>query len=156
MHYSILALHSLLRWFVLAALLYALFRAYKGWFGKQQYTSLDNKSRLYSVVLVHIQLIIGLALYFLNPEIKGFFSDFKTNVRIAWLRFFGMEHLIMMLVAIVLITIGSAKAKRQTTDEAKFKTIAIWFTVAMVLILASIPFAFRGAEIARPLFRSFF
>lgn len=155
MHYSILALHSLLRWFVLAALLYALFRAYKGWFGKTPYTSADDKARLFSVIGIHTQLIIGILLFAVSPLISEFFSEFKENVSIKALRFFAMEHNIMMLLAIILITIGSAKVKRQTTDEAKFKTLAVWFTIGLVIILVSIPWPFR-AEIGRPYFLPFF
>lgn len=155
MHYSLLALHSLLRWFVLAALLFALYRAYKGWFGKTPYTPTDDKARLFSVIGVHTQLIIGILLFSVSPLISTFFSDFKENVSVKALRFFAMEHNIMMLLAIVLITIGSAKVKRQTTDEAKFKTLAVWFTIGLVIILASIPWPFR-AEIGRPYFLPFF
>lgn len=155
MHYYLLALHSLLRWFVLAALLYALFRAYKGWFGKGSYTSADDKSRLFAVISVHTQLIVGLILFFVSPLIQSFFAEFKENVHIKALRFFAMEHNIMMLLAIILITIGSAKVKRATTDESKFKTLAIWLTIGLVLILASIPWTFR-AEIGRPYFLPFF
>lgn len=156
MYTFLLALHSLLRWFVLAALLFAIFRAYKGWFGKNTFTKTDDKARLFSVIFIHLQLIIGLALYLLNPAIRGFFAEFKENVHIAWLRFFGLEHLLVMLIAVVLITIGSAKTKRAATDLVKFRTLAIWFSVALLLILSAIPFAFRGEEIARPLFRAFF
>lgn len=70
------------------------------------------------------------------------------------IRFFGMEHITMMMIAITLITIGSAKAKRKTTDEAKFKTMAIWFSIALLLILSSIPWSFSPLT-SRPLFRSF-
>jgi predicted acyltransferase len=60
-------------------------------------------------------------------------------------RFYGMEHLLLMLLAIVLITIGSAKAKRASTDEKKFKTTYLFFTLGLVLILAGIPWPFREA-----------
>jgi hypothetical protein len=70
------------------------------------------------------------------------------------IRFFGMEHITMMLIAIILITIGSAKAKRKTTDADKFKTMAIWFTISLMIILSSIPWSFSPLT-SRPLFRAF-
>lgn len=151
----LLALHSLLRWFALAALLFVLYRAYTGFFGKKPFTQTDDKARLFTVIFIHTQLVIGLVLYF-GRGWTSFWSNFKEFVKQDSSRFFGMEHLIMMVLATILITIGSAKVKRQTTDAAKFKTLAVWFTIGFVVIWATIPFAFRGEEIARPLFRSFF
>jgi len=65
-----------------------------------------------------------------------------------------MEHSVMMITAIVIITIGSAKAKRKLTDKEKFKTMAIWFTVGLVIILISIPWTFSSFA-SRPYFRPF-
>jgi hypothetical protein len=65
-----------------------------------------------------------------------------------------MEHITMMAIAITVLTVGSVKAKRKPTDQQKFKTMAVWFTVALLIILSSIPWSFSPL-IARPNFRSF-
>lgn len=154
MYASLLALHSLLRWLVLASLLYAIFRAYSGWLGKKTFGKADSQSRLLATTFSHIQLIAGLILYFISPIISYFLNNFKTAVHDRAIRFFGMEHSLMMLVGIVIITIGSAKAKRKPTDVQKFKTMAIWFTIGLVVILSSVPWAFSPL-VSRPWFRGF-
>ena len=65
------------------------------------------------------------------------------------IRFFTVEHTLVMLIAIILLTIGSAKAKKASSDEKKFKTIVWMFTIALILVLASIPWPFREIFAAR-------
>lgn len=154
MYSFLLALHSLVRWFVLASLLFAIYRGYRGWLLKKPFSKLDEQVRWITATIAHIQLIFGLWLYFISPIVSYFLHNFKDAVHNRQIRFFGMEHITMMLTAIVLITIGSAKAKRKTTDIAKFKTMAIWFTIALLVILSSIPWSFSPL-ISRPLFRPF-
>jgi len=154
MYSFLLALHSLVRWFVLASLLFGIYRGYRGWFQKKPFLKLDEQVRWITATIAHIQLIFGLWLYFISPIVNYFLHNFKDAVHNRQIRFFGMEHITMMLTAIVLITIGSAKAKRKTTDIAKFKTMAIWFTIALLVILSSIPWSFSPL-ISRPLFRPF-
>lgn len=139
---TVLALHSLVRWFVLISLLYALYRAYSGLFSKRAFSQLDNATRYWTAAIAHIQLVLGLWLYFISPIIEYFLHTYGDVVHQREVRFFGMEHSTTMLAAIVLITIGSAKAKRKQVDRDKYKAIAIWFTCAIVLILISIPWPF--------------
>ena len=154
MYLILLALHSLLRWFVLLSLLFAIYRAFRGWIFNKTYTGFDDSSRVAATIAAHIQLVIGLWLYFISPIVNYFLHNFKDAVHERQIRFFGMEHITMMLAAIILITIGSAKAKRKVADKEKFKTMAIWFTIALLLILSSIPWSFSPL-ISRPLFRAF-
>ena len=154
MYAFILALHSLIRWFVLASLLFALYRAYAGWLGNKVYSKFDDRVRVITATIAHIQLTVGLWLYFISPIANYFISHFKEAVHERQIRFFGMEHVTMMLIGITLITIASAKAKRKTTDQDKFKTMAIWLTIALLVILSSIPWSFSPL-ISRPLFRAF-
>lgn len=155
MIYSIfLVLHSLLRWFVLISLIYTMFLAYKGWFSNFSYTPRHDKIRNITVIIAHVQLLVGLVLYAISPIIHNLFQNFGEAVGESSVRFYGMEHSIMMIIAIVLITIGSAKAKRASEDIRKFKTLAIWFTIALVVILISIPWPFSPID-ARPLLRIF-
>ena len=154
MYPALLALHSLVRWLVLAGLLSAIYRAYKGWFSKKKFTPFDNSLRRWTAAAVHVQLIIGLWLYFISPFAVYFLDNFPASVHQREFRFFGMEHSLMMLTAIVIITIGSVKAKRGRTDTEKFKTMAVWFSIGLFIILTSIPWAFSPFT-SRPYFRPF-
>ncbi|SEW27832.1 hypothetical protein SAMN05428988_3892 [Chitinophaga sp. YR573] len=154
MYSTILALHSLVRWFVLISLLFALFRAYNGWFSKKSFSSFDNSVRHWTATIAHIQLVFGLFLYFISPVIDYFLHNYKEAVHQREIRFFGMEHSLMMITAIIIITIGSAKTKRRQTDNEKFKTMAIWFTIGLLIILTSVPWAFWSL-VSRPYFRPF-
>lgn len=139
---------------MLASLLISIFSAYRGWFLHKSYTQKDNLIRIITLIIAHTQLIIGLWLYFISPIVNYFMHNFKDAVHNRQIRFFGMEHVTMMITAIILITIGAAKAKRAVTDQQKFKTTAIWFTIGLLVILSSVPWSFSPL-ISRPLFRSF-
>ncbi|MEH0153876.1 hypothetical protein V6R21_06990 [Limibacter armeniacum] len=154
MYPILLATHSLVRWLVLASLFFALFRAYRGWLSNKPFAKLDNLVRHNTATVAHIQLMLGLWLYFISPVVDYFLDNFSEAVHMREIRFFGMEHITVMLIAIVVVTIGSAKAKRKPTDKEKFKTMAIWFSVGLFLILTSIPWAFSPLT-SRPYFRSF-
>ena len=121
---------------------------------KKPVLKFDNRVRHITATIAHVQLIIGLWLYFISPIVAYFLYNFSTAVQNRQVRFFGMEHVTMMLTGIVLITIGSAKAKRKTTDAAKFKIMAICFTLALLVILSSVPWSFSPL-VSRPLFRPF-
>ena len=154
MYISLLVIHSLVRWFVLASLLFAIVRAYKGWFSNKPFSKFDDAVRHTTATIAHVQLVIGVWLYGISPVIHYFLHHFKEAVHQREIRFFGMEHSLMMLVAIVTITIGSVKAKRKTIDREKFKTMAIWFTIGLLILLSSIPWSFSPL-VSRPLFRAF-
>jgi hypothetical protein len=154
MYTTLLTFHSLIRWLVLISLIYATYRAYKGWLSKKTFSGFDNTVRHWTVTIAHVQLVVGLWLYFISPVIDYFLNNYKEAVSQREVRFFGMEHSLMMLTAIILITIGSAKSKRQQGDAEKFKTIAIWFTIGLLIILISIPWKFSPLA-SRPYFRPF-
>ena len=154
MYYAILTLHSLVRWLVLISLLIAIVRAYSGWFGNKKFLKADNTARLVAVTIAHLQLVLGISLYVISPTVRYFMNYFKAAVHQREIRFFGMEHITMMTLAIVLLTIGSAKTKRKATDQQRFKTMAIWFTIALLIIFTSIPWHFSPFT-SRPYFRWF-
>jgi hypothetical protein len=154
MYSTVLALHNLFRWIALIVLLYALYRAYTGMAGKRSFTRHDNSVRLWTATLAHIQLLIGLLLYFISPIMKYFLKNFSSAVEQTEIRFFGMEHSLLMIVAIVVLTIGSAKSKRKSSSYAKFRTMALWFTIALVIMFVSIPWPFMPFP-QRPYFRTF-
>ncbi|NRF37497.1 hypothetical protein HQN83_02155 [Pedobacter sp. LMG 31643] len=154
MYSTILALHSLVRWFVLVSLLFAIFRAFSGCFSSRKFSRLDNAIRHWTATIAHVQLIFGLVLYFISPIVNYFLHNFSDAVHRREIRFFGMEHSLMMMTAVVVITIGSAKAKRKQTDLEKFKTMALWYGIGLLIILSSIPWAFSPLT-SRPSFRPF-
>ena len=154
MYPIILATHSLTRWLILISLLYAIYRAYKGWISKKPFSRLDNFSVNLAVVIAYIQLVEGLWLYFTSPIINYFLHHFKEALPQNEIRFFGMEHSLVMITAIVIIVIGAAKTKRKKTGNEKFKTMAVWFSIALLIILSSVPWAF-SPYVSRPYFRPF-
>ncbi len=154
MYPILVALHSWMRWLVLISLMYAIYRAYRGWTTGRRFSRYDNTVRHTTATIAHVQLLIGLTLYVVSPLVQYFLHNFKTAVHERQTRFFGMEHSVVMLLGIVIITIGSAKAKRKLTDRQKFRTMAVWFTIGLLVILSSIPWPFAPWG-SRPWFRGF-
>ncbi len=146
--------HSLFRWLVLISLVYAIYRAYRGWYTKREFTKFDNTVRHWTATISHIQLMIGIWLYFMSPLVSYFWTNVSQIIHDRHPRFFGLEHASIMILAIVIISIGSAKAKRKPTDLEKFKTMAIWYTVGLVLIFVNIPWSFSPLT-SRPEFWMF-
>src|SRR5690606_2604569 len=101
-----------------------------------------NAVRFWTTTIVQVQFVIGLWLYSLSPIVRYFFNHLEEGIHIRDVRFFGLEHIVMMLVAVTLITTGSVIAKRARTDSDKFRAMAIWFSIGFVVIFISIPWAF--------------
>lgn len=153
MYTFLLLSHSIVRWLIVPAMFYALFRSFRGWFQSRPFTKADDTARHVTATLTHIQLMIGYILYFNSPFISYFRAHFKEAVKQFDFLFFGLVHITLMTIAIILVTIGSSAAKRQQSDIAKFKTMAIFYTIAFIIILLTIPWPFSPLS-ARPYFRS--
>jgi cytochrome c biogenesis factor len=149
---SLLILHSLTRWLVLIALVSAIINAFLKLRSQKPYSKSDNFLRVTTLTITHIQFTIGLVLYFVSPIVDYFLRNFKEAVHIREMRFFGMEHITMMVIAVTIVTIGSAKAKKRQLPHDKHKTIAVWFLIALVIIFLSIPWQFSPFT-ARPYWR---
>ncbi|BAV07091.1 hypothetical protein SAMN05421788_102278 [Filimonas lacunae] len=145
-------LHSFVRWLVVISLAYAVYRAFKGYIRKAAFTKTDNLVRHWTATIAHIQLVIGMLLYFRSPAIQYFRSHFHEAVRITDIAFFGIYHAGCMLLAIVIITIGSALAKRKKDDKQQFKTLLTWYAIALAIIFIAIPWPFSPFA-SRPYFR---
>lgn len=154
MYQILLPLHSLTRWLVLISLLFAIYRAYRGKFRKQDFSVFDNAIMLIAVKVLQIQFCIGIGLYLVSPIIRYFLNNFKTAVHLREIRFFGMEHITMMTIAVFVISIGSEKVSKSTDAQQKYRIMALWFTIGLVLILTSIPWSFSPLT-SRPGFRPF-
>ncbi|HUR12322.1 MAG TPA: hypothetical protein VM012_13180 [Flavitalea sp.] len=153
MYNGLLHLHNFMRWVILLFLLIALFRHLSGMTGKKPFTNADRKTDLFLMISAHITLLIGIYQWFAGDwgykkiaslGMKGVMEDPAA-------RFFAVEHLAGMLIAIILITIGRGVYRKNITDVEKHRKSFWLFFVALILILASVPWPFREA-IARPLF----
>jgi hypothetical protein len=150
MYPFLLFLHSWLRWVLLLLAVFVIIRAFYGWMGNKDFTGADNKSTLFLVALFHLQLVIGLVLYFfLSPITTGALQDFGMAMKYGALRYWAVEHIFIMLLSIVIAQIGRIQIKQAHADRAKFRNSAIYFTLALVLILSRIPWTessrmFRG------------
>lgn len=154
MYFTLISIHSLFRWLVLLSLIYAIFRAFRGYSGNLVFTKTDNSVRHWTATIAHIQLIIGIILYTKSPTAQYFWQNFSEAVQSLDTVFFGAIHFLLMLIAIVVLTIGSALTKRRETDNQKFKTMLVWFLIALVLIFIAIPWPFSPLA-NRPLLRTF-
>jgi len=136
--------HSGFRWIVLILLVYATLNAFLKWRGKKNFTESDRKVNLFTTIFSHVQMLLGIGLFFMSSKVN-FSSGFMKD---AILRFFTVEHTLLMLIAILLITLGYSKSKKVVTDSKKLKTTFWYFFIALVLILVSIPWPWRalGAE----------
>lgn len=152
MYQTLTFYHSLMRWLVLSSLLYAIYRAYKGYFFNAPFSKTDNAIRHWTATIAHVQLVVGITLYTQSPIINYFWHNFTEAMHNIDNAFFGFLHLILMLTAIILITIGSALSKRKTIDKDKFKTMLLWFSVSLVIIFIAIPWPFSPLA-NRPYFR---
>lgn len=140
MYEVFLMFHSWLRWLLLISMAGTLIKYLAGWLGNQHWKKLDNVLGIVFTSLMDLQLIFGLVLYFfLSPVTKLALSDFGAAMKNANLRFYAVEHLSMMLIAVVLVHIGRAKSKKAKIDRNKFKIASIFFLIALALILAAIP-----------------
>ena len=131
--------HSGWRWIVLAALIYAIFNAFTKWQSGKTFEDSDRKTNLFAVTATHIQLLLGLALFFMSTKVQ--FND--LTMKDAVLRFYTVEHFVMMLIAVILITVGNSKSKKAAEDKAKFKNAFIYFLIGLIIMLVAIPWPFR-------------
>jgi len=139
MYAHLLLVHSLLRWFVLLALLVALFRSLLGYLGKRNYTTFDNQAGILLLTLVHAQLLIGVALYFVSPLVQTALSDMPAAMKDETLRFAAVEHITIMLLAVVAITVGRIWSKKAPLDILKHRRALICYFIGFILIIAGIP-----------------
>lgn len=136
--------HSGWRYVVLILLIVALIQALSGWLGKKPYTEGNRKVNLFTLISAHIQLLMGLILYFGN-------SWYKIDSSVALGRYWKMEHIGMMVLAVILITVGNARSKKGTDATVKHRSVALYFGLALILIVASIV-AMVGADPSRSFF----
>lgn len=139
--YSIfLNAHNGFRWLVLILLVASVFMAFSGWIKKREWTKSDKRSNLLLMIFMDIQFLIGIILYlFLSPLTKAAFNDFGAAMQNDALRFYAVEHIFMMLVALVLVHVGRARTKKDIAPWKKHRAAAIFYTISLLAILSAIP-----------------
>ncbi|GAA4406201.1 cytochrome B [Nibrella viscosa] len=138
MLYNILVhAHSGLRWLLLILLLAAIAVAFSKWRSRDEYAASDNKLYVFAMVLTHIQLLIGLILYFLSPKVD--FGMMSEKIY----RFYTAEHTVGMLIAIALITVGRVRSRKAANAVDKHRHVFVFYGLGLLVILLSIPWPFR-------------
>lgn len=133
MYNFLLHAHSGLRWLVLLAVVISIGKSLIGWFGGGAYSKFDKIVAVSFVGMMHLQLLIGLVLYFV-------YSPFVTyNMGDPTSRFWSVEHIALMLLAIAAAQVGRSVSKKSKDAKAKFRFQAIFFTISLALMLLGIP-----------------
>jgi heme A synthase len=142
MYTTVKALHSYWAYLVFVILVLATFNAIIKTFGKKEYHPKDFRISLFTLIVSHIQLLIGIVLFF-AADYLSLIKDMGMGavMKNAALRSNIVEHPLTMIIAVVLITIGYSKHKKKLTSAGKLKTIAIFYTIALLLVLAKIPWS---------------
>ena len=146
-----LGLHNILRWVILILLIASIVKSFSGWQSKKAFTSGDGKLWLFTLISAHTTLLVGLYLL-----LFGRFGIFTVSLpegvsvmKDKFFRFYWIEHPFGMIVAVILITLGRGMAKKNVGDTVKYKKAFWFFIVALIFILATIPWPFREV-IGRP------
>jgi hypothetical protein len=148
---AVLLVHSYLRWLVILAGLIAFVRAVSGASRRASWTPADDKSGFWFVTAVDTQALLGILLYgFLSPVTRQAFGDFAGAMGDSVRRFWAVEHIVGMIVGLALVHVGRARTRRADSLR-RHKVAAIFFGLALVVILASIPWP--GTPAGRPLLR---
>ena len=143
MYTTIQFIHSYWAYLVLLIILLATINALAGFFSKREYGAKDFRISLFALIVTHIQLLIGLVLYFVSPlglqNITS--SGMGVVMKDSTARLYAVEHPLIMILTVVFITIGYSKHKKKLLSNGKYETLAIFYTIALVLMLSRIPWS---------------
>lgn len=151
MYPFVLTIHNILRWLVVITAVLALVRMWAGWLGKKKWTRADDRAGMLFTMMMDLQILVGLILFFFFSPTTLSLLGGSASMSSPLVRYFAAEHLTMMVLAVVLAHVGRSLSKKAADDGRKFRRAAIWFTIAVLLILAAIPWPFM--PIARPWLR---
>jgi membrane protein insertase Oxa1/YidC/SpoIIIJ len=153
MYPIVLTLHSLVRWAVVILAVTVVVRAFVGWFGKREWASLDERLGLFFSISVDVQLLLGLLLYFfLSPLTTTALKDFGAAMSNPVQRFFTVDHVLAMAIAVVLVHVGRALSRKAAGAQGKHRLAAILYGLAVLAIVLAIPWPFE-IGVGRPLLR---
>jgi hypothetical protein len=125
---------------VLIILIIAVVNAIVKSVGGKEYSAKDFRISLFTLIVSHIQLLIGIVLYFVSPRF-AVFSELGMGgvMKDAVNRLYLIEHPLINIIVVALITIGYSKHKKKLTSAPKLKTLAVFYTIALVLLVSRIP-----------------
>lgn len=134
-------LHSLWAYLVIVMLFIAVINALIGMIGNRDFKAKDVRIPLFTLIVSHIQLLLGFILFFVSPLVQWFNSETEVSsiMKNSELRLYNLEHPLVMIIAIVLLTMGFSKHKKKLTAKGMFKSIFIYYLLALILILSRIP-----------------
>lgn len=136
MYKTFLLLHSGFRYLVLILIVLALIQALTGMFGRKAYTETNRKINLFAMISAHIQLLLGLILSFFSPLVM--YDNMGAAMKDTMARYWTVEHLAMMLFAIILITIGHSRSKKALNALNKHRAVAMFYGLAILVIIVAI------------------
>ncbi len=137
---TLILVHSYLRYFILIALIVVILKSLLGWLQNKPYGVWDNKLGLYLFIFTHMQLLVGLILYVTSDMVQFSGAAMKNGT----LRYWLVEHSIMMVIAIVLITMARITSKKMTSDVARHRRMVVFNVLALVIIIVAISMSGRG------------
>ena len=152
MYSMLLLLHSWLRWVVILLGLVATIRAIAGTTSRRPWLPMDDRLSKAFMHALDLQMLLGLVLYFLfSPLTKAALGDFAAAMPDPLMRFWAVEHVFGMVIGVALVHVGIARARRASDGQRKHRILAVFFVLAMIAILAAIPWP--GRLYGRPLVR---
>ncbi len=147
MYEILLVIHSWNRWIVLILAFVVIVKAFQGWRNQLVFSKQDQTLGGIFMGTLHLQLLIGIILYVLSPLVAAALADFGAAMKNKDLRFWAVEHTLGMIVAVVVAQVGRIASKKATQDAVKHKRAFIYYLIALIITLLSIPY------VDRPLFR---
>jgi len=135
-----LSLHNVLRLALVVVAVWALFRAFTGWLGKGGWLPADRKASKLYPILLDIQVVVGVALYAgISPLMRTATANIPAAMANKELRFYLVEHISAIVIALALAHIGKVRAMRQTDTVARHKTLFFWYGASFLMVLSRIP-----------------
>lgn len=135
-------LHSYWAYLAVLLLVLTVVNAIIGLTKNKNFTDKDLRISLFTLIVMHIQLLLGFVVYYVSPYYDSMREmGMGETMKDSSLRLYIVEHPLMMILAIVLITVGFSKHKKQTTDKDKFKTLAIYYGIGLLFVLSRIPWS---------------
>lgn len=142
MYATVQFIHSYWAYLVLIVLFVAAINAIIGYASNKEYAATNFRIALFTLITAHIQVLIGIVLYFVSPYFSVLLEEGMGKVMPdPTLRLYILEHPLMMIIAVALITIGYSKHKSKLTSKPKFKTLAIFYTLGLLIMLSRIPWS---------------
>ena len=140
MYTGFLHLHNTLRWLILLVAFATLIKYFIGWFSQKSWQKSDNVLGIIFTAAMDLQLLVGLVLYFfLSPITQTAFRNVGEAMKNADLRFYLIEHVFMMLIAIILVHVGRSRSKKALLSRRKFGIALFYYGIAYIIILSAIP-----------------